>query len=361
MSKGESAGSPRFVRSLGFSVAFLVLVFSVGLAGGQAVGAASQSQLTVTSQDLSGAPISGYYTVLYQGASTISTSFTPAVFTLSDGQTYAVQVDSYGSCNFDHWLDTGSTVPSRSISISANTQLTAVFSCGGHGGTTSVSVGSTDAKGNTLSGFYVALYEGGSVVATGFTPTSFSTTTGASYALLADSYGNCTFSNWSDGRRGDPRPFAASGSAMSFTAIYSCGGGTTESGAGPGTITIYDHRVAASYWAPCFATTCTNPTASCDKSCTGPGAAMWVVLYDSSGNVVATGFSNENGLTFSGLSQTATYLLYPADCDQCHGSTHDVLFAHWGNVGTTVRPLALKANGTYVDAWYTCTNGCSGV
>ena len=89
---------------------------------------------------------------------------------------------------------------------------------------------------------------------------------------------------------------------------------------------------------------------------------MWVVLYNAAGTVVATGFSNENGLTFTGLIPNTTYYLYPADCDQCHGSTHDVLFAHWdSNNKTTTRPLPVMANGTFVDAWYTCTNGCSGI
>jgi len=88
---------------------------------------------------------------------------------------------------------------------------------------------------------------------------------------------------------------------------------------------------------------------------------MWVVLYNSTGGVVATGFSNEDGLTFSGLNPSSTYYIYPADCDLCHGSTHDVLFAYWGDNSTSTRPLAVMANGAYVDAWYTCTNGCSGI
>jgi hypothetical protein len=118
-------------------------------------------------------------------------------------------------------------------------------------------------------------------------------------------------------------------------------------------ITVYADRAPASYWASCFATTCALGT--------GPGAAMWVVLYNSTGAVVQTGFANENGYTFTGLNPGATYYVYPADCDSCHGSTHDVLFAYWGGNNSTIRPLAVIANGTSVDAWYTCTNGCSGV
>jgi hypothetical protein len=86
---------------------------------------------------------------------------------------------------------------------------------------------------------------------------------------------------------------------------------------------------------------------------------MWVVLYDASGAVVGTGFADENGHTFTGLNAAATYYLYPSDCAQCHSSTHDVNFDHWGTGGNT-RPLPVAATGTSVDAWYICTNGCGG-
>jgi hypothetical protein len=167
----------------------------------------------------------------------------------------------------------------------------------------------------------------------------------------------------------NPRVFTATSGTITLTADYNCSGSSSggggsggsggssatagESGAGPGTITIYDHRVPQSDWAQCFALVC--------NAGTGPGASMWVVLYDSAGTVVATGFSNEDGLTFTGLTPYATYYLYPSDCDLCHGSNHDVLFSYWGNNGLTTRPLAVSANGAFVDAWYTCTNGCGGV
>jgi hypothetical protein len=87
---------------------------------------------------------------------------------------------------------------------------------------------------------------------------------------------------------------------------------------------------------------------------------MWVVLYSSSGSVVQTGFANENGYTFTGLRPGATYYVYSSDCDSCHGSTHDVLFSYWGGLNSTARPMAVIA-GTSLDAWYICTNGCSGI
>jgi hypothetical protein len=234
----------------------------------------------------------------------------------------------------------------------------------------SVTVASIDQNSNPIFGYYVVLSDSsGDTVATGFTNATFATSAGTAYGVQADSYGSCVFSGWSAGATGNPTSFTATSGTIAFTAVYNCGGsGSTsstggtggggsatsgESGAGAGTITIYDHRVPQSDWAQCFALVCNLGT--------GPGAAMWVTLYDSTGTVVATGFSDENGLTFSGLNPSATYYIYPADCDLCHGGTHDVLFSYWGDNGTSTRPLAVVANGTYVDAWYICTNGCGGV
>jgi hypothetical protein len=84
---------------------------------------------------------------------------------------------------------------------------------------------------------------------------------------------------------------------------------------------------------------------------------MYFALYDPSGAFVAGGFANENGYTFTSLNRGVTYYLYPEDCDMCHGSTHDVVFEQWGN-GSTASPIAVTV-GEDLEAWYSCTNGCS--
>jgi hypothetical protein len=191
--------------------------------------------------------------------------------------------------------------------------------------------------------------QGEAVVATGVTGSTFEAAAGPSYSLQVYEYGSCAFSHWSDGSLSNPVTFTATGAALSFTAVYDCVGAVIENN---GTITIYDHRTPQSDWAPCFALVCNLGT--------GPGASMYVGLYSSNGTLVGTGFSNENGLTFTGLNPSATYYIYPSDCDLCHGSTHDVLFSHWGD-GNATRPFAVTANDTSVDAWYICTNGCGGI
>jgi peptidylprolyl isomerase len=100
-------------------------------------------------------------------------------FTLTNGQAYVAEVQDYKSCLFNHWSDTESTTRDRTISISSDTQITAVFNCGGSSGggggsTSSVIVNSVNQNGNSISGYYAALYgSGGQVLASGFTSATF--------------------------------------------------------------------------------------------------------------------------------------------------------------------------------------------
>jgi hypothetical protein len=327
-------------------------------------GASSSSSVTVYSKNQNNNSIFGYYTVLYNSAgSVVKTGFTTATFATTSGLAYGVQVSNYGSCAFAHWSD-GVTADPRSFTATSGAQFfTAIYNCtgttgggGGTGGASNVTINSVDQNGNGIHGYYTIL-KGSSGTTTGFTNVTFATTSGQTYSVQVDGYGSCSFNNWAGGSTSNPMTFTATNKPQTFTAVYSCGG-THPTG-----ITIFDHRIPASYWAPCFATQCTNPLASCNTSCTGPGASMYFTLYDAHGNVVATGFADESGKTITGLTPGAVYYIYPADCDLCHGSTHDVLFHYWGtSQGTEInstRPLQVTVGET-VNAWYNCTNGCGG-
>lgn len=431
-----------------FTILALLMLLSLPSFLPVSVQAQSNVSLVISSVDSGNNPISGYYVVLSQSGNVVSTGFTPATFSLASGATYSVQADGYGSCAFSNWQDTGSTNAIRQVSITTNTQLTAVYNCKGsspssvavssvnqngnaisgyyvalssssgsivgtgftpktfstnsgqsyslvadgykacafaqwsdgvtadprtitstsggmtftaiydcgtgQGGSSSVKINSINQNGTSISGFYTVLYSSsGGVLGTGFTPATFPTTSGSAYSVRAESYGNCIFANWTTGSTNDPMTFIATSTAQSFTAVYNCGNGVVGNSNG---ITVTANRIPASYWAPCFALVCSRGT--------GPGASMYVVLYNSTGSVVATGFADEHGLVFKGLNPSATYYVYPDDCDLCHGSTHDVLFQYWGginpgNATSTVRPLPVKV-GDVVNAWYNCTNGCGG-
>jgi hypothetical protein len=122
--------------------------------------------------------------------------------------------------------------------------------------------------------------------------------------------------------------------------------GTITVGEGAGSILYRAHRVAAESWDPCFALTC--------EAGTGPGASMYFVMYDSSGDLIANGFADESGTSIKGLSIGSMYHIYPADCDLCHNSTHNVVFDHWAD-GSSERPrgFAISSDAPVsADAYY---------
>jgi hypothetical protein len=200
-------------------------VFPGGEIRGQLISCASTSQLTVSTQDQNGQTITGYYTVLFQNGSIFATSFSPSTFTLVRGQSYAVQVDDFGPCHFDHWLDTGSTTSKRSISISSDTQLTAVYSCS----TSSIQVLTTNSGGSQIAGYYATLSINGTQLQNCFSPCSFTVSNGQTYVVAVANFDSEAFSHWSD-NSGNAYPWGGSHlvtvpggntSTTTLTAIYS--------------------------------------------------------------------------------------------------------------------------------------------
>jgi hypothetical protein len=89
----------------------------------------SSSSLTINSVDQNGNPIFGYYAVLVSSGSVVATGYTTHTFATNAGQSYSVQVDSYGNCSFSKWAD-GSTTNPRSFTASSGAlTFTAVYKC----------------------------------------------------------------------------------------------------------------------------------------------------------------------------------------------------------------------------------------
>jgi hypothetical protein len=87
----------------------------------------SQQMLTINSQSTTGSQATGFWTTLAQNGQTVATGFTPVQFQVATGQQYVVTVSNYGQWTFDHWADTGSTNPARTVSITQATTLTALY------------------------------------------------------------------------------------------------------------------------------------------------------------------------------------------------------------------------------------------
>lgn len=138
------------------------------------------STLTVAAETSDGIPLLGYTAVLNQsGTVIVAKGYTPATFTLNNGQEYTVGVDNYSNCRFDRWLDTGSSTDVRPISISNNTQLTAVLDCSV--GTTSSTTSNTSTNSSSTSRTTTTTTGNStSQSSSGSTTTSSSSSTGSS-------------------------------------------------------------------------------------------------------------------------------------------------------------------------------------
>ncbi|HYL67284.1 MAG TPA: fibronectin type III domain-containing protein [Nitrosopumilaceae archaeon] len=92
-------------------------------------GTCTTCKLTVTSQLTTGDPLLGMFSTLNDQASgkVLESGFTPVKFNLTNAAQYTVAVTlSFGTYSFNHWQD-GTTSDPRPISISSDTQLTAVY------------------------------------------------------------------------------------------------------------------------------------------------------------------------------------------------------------------------------------------
>ena len=180
-------------------------------------------QLTVNTQDMSGTPIYGYYTVeSLPTGQVIATGFSPATFTLNTGQSYVISVDNYGNYVFDHWLDSGSTSPDRTIST-PTASITAVYRNVNSPppGNAVLNVGTVSTTGQAINGLYTFVSQNGNVLQYSYSPAQFVLAPGT-YQVTVDNYGPYIFQSWSNGDT--LRTFTitvTSGSTTSLEAIYS--------------------------------------------------------------------------------------------------------------------------------------------
>src|SRR3989441_6074240 len=104
-----------------------------GLASAQFTVTATPSttiSLTVNSVDLSGNSFTGQWVTLRNSSgNTIATGFTPTTFSVASGSQYTVFAANFQNIVFNHWSD-GNTNPSRAITPTQSTTLTAYYTIG---------------------------------------------------------------------------------------------------------------------------------------------------------------------------------------------------------------------------------------
>jgi len=215
-------------------------------------------------------------------------------------------------------------------------------------GTVQLTVESVDEAGNEIVGMWIEVYSGmsasGEPIFEGETPETFELDAGEYIVAVAD-FENNIFQRWADSAHDRTRE-ATLTQDETFTAVYSTDGTAPPGQSEPpttsppptsedGTITVYAYRIPSSNWGDTF---------------TGANAAMWFVLYNSTGWIVHSGFYDENGSTVTGLNNGETYYVYATDCNECHGDPHNVEFRHWHD-GSTERQRPVMT-GDSAHAYY---------
>jgi hypothetical protein len=276
------------------------------------------SNIDVSTANNTGGHIYGYDITLWQNGQVINSCYSTCDLTFDNGVQYQIAAADYGNECFSEWAS-GSYVSTNEFydvyvangTGSAALQIAAVYvPCSGSGspGTSEVTIASEDTSGSTISGYYVILYNSsGAVVDSGYTLTTFPTTSGQLYSIRADSYGSCTFSDWAGGGSNNPMTFTAPASDQTFTAVYQCG---SSSGSGS--------SVAVS---------------SVDQNgnmITG----YYTLLYDSSGSVQTTGYTPSTFATTAGSA-------YSIQADSYASCT----FTGWSN-GVTTNPMSFTATSS---------------
>jgi hypothetical protein len=157
--------------------------------------------LSVQARDTGGHDLNGIYFTITQAGTELANTTTPWTFQLNSSETYTITAYDYGQYIFDHW-SSGSTSRVLTISLTQNTALTAVYRSVNAAppiGDTAVTISAVTSSGAPLTGFFVTVWESGFLKAVSYTPAHFDLTTGAAYIIAPASYGNYTFSHWSDG------------------------------------------------------------------------------------------------------------------------------------------------------------------
>lgn len=149
--------------------------------------------LTVMTSSLSGKPISGLWTEIWDGETLIVSGFSPLSYELQTGKQYIVYVADWQNYRFKHWED-NSTDSGRTITLSQDTTITAYYHV-----SAKIKVVSVDMNGNTITGLWTELHKDNTIINTGYTTNTFTVSSDVSYVVAMADYQNYIFDHWENG------------------------------------------------------------------------------------------------------------------------------------------------------------------
>src|SRR2546428_410774 len=167
--------------------------------------------------------------------STDGTSFSVAwsgspTSTTSSATTTATTTVTTTSTTSSSTTSTSTSTTSSSSSSSATTTTTstsATSTTTGANGVSNLTINSMDTTGAALAGYWTALSQNGQELANGYTPATYTLSSGQTYTLEADGYASCSFDHWLDTNSPNNLRDVSITSDTSLTAVLNCGNTVT--------------------------------------------------------------------------------------------------------------------------------------
>jgi hypothetical protein len=190
---------------------------------------------------------------------------------------------------------TVTTTVTTTYSTSSTTTTTTTTSSGG---TSQLTINTQNLSGNAISGYYTLLYQGGQLVKSGFTPTSFTVNNGQTYTIEVQDFGSCTFDHWTNPTSTTRDQVIVANTDTTMTAVYNCGGSS-----GSSTINVATTNSVGTAIAGYYVTLWQNGKVI--QSCYSPCS-----FSVSSGQTYQVGAADFGGETFSHWGDGSTSPLY---------------------------------------------------
>ncbi len=203
------------------------------------------------------------------------------------------------------------------------------------GGAASLSVNSADLSGNAITGMWTTWNQNGAVLASGYTPTTFTGTSGGTYTVTVADYGSTVFCHWQDGSTNPDRTLTLSGNSA-VTAYYS------TSGSCPATTTT---TTSSSTTTSSTTSTTQSVVSITVQSATSSGtlSGMWTVVSQN-GVTLLTGYTPLTFMATAGGSYTISVANYG-----------NYVFSHW-STGSTSPTITISPSQTMtLTAYYSVT------
>lgn len=191
----------------------------------KASGVASTTEMvTIDSIDAGGSPLPGFWTTVASNGVSIATGNTPLTFSAESGQTYQVTSSNSGLDVLTQW-STGATANTISLDTQQNIVIAAIYSLGP---TVKVDVQTVADNGSAMSGLWTTINQGASLIASGYTPVTFSVAPGTQYNVTVANFANLVFNHWGTGQTTSSLLFTPSGDTT-LTAFFGAAAPSTSS------------------------------------------------------------------------------------------------------------------------------------